>query len=184
MILMINGAFGVGKTCVANELIKIMDNSMIFDPEEVGFMLRNILRQNIKQVESTTGDFQEFHLWKVLTVETAKLLVATYQKTLVVPMTIREPEYFRYIFNGFKMIDEQTIHFCLTAKEETIFNRLRKRGEAEGNWCFRQTKKCIESFQENDFSIYIDTEHTAIDKVAQVIKKQIDHSTLLDENGL
>ena len=43
MIIMINGAFGVGKTTIANELLKEIKNSMIYDPEEVGFMLRNII---------------------------------------------------------------------------------------------------------------------------------------------
>lgn len=68
MIIMINGAFGVGKTSVANELVKQMDNSMIFDPEEVGFMLRNIIPNEIKQKEANTGDFQDLQLWKELTV--------------------------------------------------------------------------------------------------------------------
>ncbi|MDY0393289.1 AAA family ATPase [Virgibacillus halophilus] len=49
MIIMINGAFGVGKTTVANRLQKELDNSMIFDPEEVGFMLRNIIPDDIKK---------------------------------------------------------------------------------------------------------------------------------------
>lgn len=42
MIILINGAFGVGKTSVASELKKTINNSMIFDPEEIGYMLRNI----------------------------------------------------------------------------------------------------------------------------------------------
>lgn len=40
---MINGAFGVWKTSVAMGLTQHVNNSMIFDPEEVGFMLRNII---------------------------------------------------------------------------------------------------------------------------------------------
>jgi uridine kinase len=39
MIIMINGAFGAGKTTVANKLLKLMPNCMLYDPEEVG--LRN-----------------------------------------------------------------------------------------------------------------------------------------------
>ena len=41
MIIMINGAFGAGKTSVANALLQTVDDFMLFDPEVVGFMLRN-----------------------------------------------------------------------------------------------------------------------------------------------
>lgn len=36
MIIMINGAFGVGKTTTAEALHKKMENSMIYDPEMIG----------------------------------------------------------------------------------------------------------------------------------------------------
>lgn len=45
MIVMVNGAFGAGKTTVAEELLRQIDGSMIFDPEEVGYMLRSIVKK-------------------------------------------------------------------------------------------------------------------------------------------
>lgn len=36
MFIMINGAFGVGKTTTASKLQERMPNSILFDPEEVG----------------------------------------------------------------------------------------------------------------------------------------------------
>lgn len=51
MIIMINGAFGVGKTTISNELVKVLENSMFYDPEEAGYMLRNMLPEKNK----TTG---------------------------------------------------------------------------------------------------------------------------------
>ena len=126
MIIMINGAFGVGKTTTAHALHEKLANSMIYDPEMVGGMLRHVLPNDIKRAEATTGDFQDFVLWKELTVEMAKRLVEHYQLHLIVPMTIRKPEYFEYIYNGLKSIDEQTYHFCLTASKETIHKRLKE----------------------------------------------------------
>lgn len=38
MIIMINGAFGVGKTTIANMLQNEIKNSMIYDPEEIGYI--------------------------------------------------------------------------------------------------------------------------------------------------
>ncbi|MGE8205638.1 AAA family ATPase [Heyndrickxia sp. NPDC080065] len=173
---MINGAFGVGKTTVSMELLKQVENSMLFDPEEVGFMLRNIIPIEIKQMEATTGDFQDLELWKELTVTVAKSLTTKYKKNLIVPMTIHNEEYFNYIFNGFKNIDEQTYHFCLVANESTIFERLRNRGEEEGNWCFQQTRKCIEAFKGNSFEEYINTEDISVDTIVSNIKEKLSNS--------
>ncbi|MEG9298493.1 AAA family ATPase [Mangrovibacillus sp. Mu-81] len=173
MIIMINGAFGAGKTTIANELLSKLDNSMIFDPENVGYMVREILPDEIKKAESKSGDFQHYELWRILTVETALKLKKKYGKNLIVPMTIRVPEYFTYILNGFKDIDEHTFHFCLQASRETIFARLRKRGEEEGNWCFQQTEKCLNAFAEYHFGDYIDTENAGIDTVVTVIMDKL-----------
>jgi len=171
MIIMLNGAFGVGKTTISNKLLSEISNSMRFDPEEVGFMLRNIVPDGIKRHEAKTGDFQDLHLWKVLTVQIANVLIAKYQKHLIVPMTIRNPEYFQYIRNGFRSIDNQTYHFCLTASKDTIYERLRKRGEEEGNWCFQQTEKCLKAFKEHNFEEYLDTENESIHTVVDTIKQ-------------
>ncbi len=173
---MINGAFGVGKTTISNELLREIKNSMIYDPEEVGFLLRNIIPRNIKQLEAETGDFQDLQLWRKLTVHVANLLITTYEKNLIVPMTIRNPAYLHYIKEGFQRIDKQTYHFCLTANKDTIYGRLRKRGEDEGNWCFQQTDKCLNAFRENNFEEYIDTENESIAAVVDAIKQRLDLS--------
>lgn len=170
---MINGAFGVGKTTTANTLKNEIENSMIYDPEEIGYMLRNVIPIDIKRTESTTGDFQDLELWKELTVDVAKRLIAKYKINLIVPMTIRKIEYFRFIYNGFKSIDDQTYHFCLSASKETIYERLRLRGEEEGNWCFQQTDKCLEAYNQYDFGEYIDTEKASIIEIIQEIKEKL-----------
>ncbi|WP_404427424.1 AAA family ATPase [Ureibacillus chungkukjangi] len=173
MIIMINGAFGVGKTTVAGELQKQLGNSMIYDPEEIGFMLRNVIPEEIKKSEAETGDFQDLHLWRELTVKVAESIVAKYKMHLIVPMTIRKSEYLQYILEGFKQIDEQSFHFCLTASKETIYERLRERGEEEGNWCFQQTEKCLEAYKEVAFGEFIDTENTSVTHIIERIKEKL-----------
>ena len=170
---MINGAFGVGKTTIANTLQNEIEHSMIYDPEEIGYMLRNVIPIDIKRTESITGDFQDLELWKELTVDVAKRLITKYKINLIVPMTIRKIEYFHFIYNGFKSIDDQTYHFCLSASKETIYERLRLRGEEEGNWCFQQTDKCLEAYKQYDFGEYIDTEKNSIIEIIQEIKEKL-----------
>ncbi|WP_270180933.1 AAA family ATPase [Alkalihalobacillus sp. CinArs1] len=173
MIIMINGAFGVGKTTVANELLNKIDNSMLFDPEVVGGMLSALLPSSIKEEEALTGDFQDLELWKEFTVLIAKRTAEKYDKHLIVPMTIRKPDYFHYIFDGFKRIDPETFHFCLTASKETITTRLLNRGEAYGSWCFYQTDLCIEAFSSGGFGEYISTENRRIEEVVDIIIKRL-----------
>lgn len=88
-------------------------------------------------------------------------------------MTIYDKERFHYIYNGFKRIDQQTYHFCLLAKEETIHKRLIARGENEGNWCFQQTEKCVEAFDENVFGEFISTDDVGISEIVKGINMQL-----------
>lgn len=170
---MINGAFGIGKTTVANKLLNYIPNSMLYDPEEVGYMLRNLITNELISPDEKTDNFQDLELWKILVVNVAELLQKKYRKNIIVPMTIFNKDYFQYVFNGFKKIDNKTYHFCLIANEETIFERLRKRGEVEGNWSFQQTKKCLEAYQDKCFEEFIMTESVGIDDIVKIIEMRI-----------
>ena len=170
---MINGAFGAGKTTVANKLLEELDDFMLFDPEEVGFMLRQVIPDDIKKLNERTDNFQDLEMWRSLTVNIAEQLKRTYGKNLIVPMTIYNKEYFEHISGGFKKIDEQSFHFCLTATKETIHQRLLERGEQPGNWCFQQTDKCLVAFEDRCFEKFISTDKLSIDKIVQVIRKEV-----------
>lgn len=170
---MINGAFGVGKTTTTQMLVEKVENSMIFDPEEVGYMLRNIITDEIKHEEEKKDDFQALELWRVLTVKVAEELKRKYQKNLILPMTIRNYDYFRYIFDGLKKIDNDVHHFCLTAKKETIYNRLIQRGDKEGSWALQQIDECIENYSKYDFSHYINTDEVEVSKIVNIILEKI-----------
>ena len=128
-IIMINGAFGIGKTTVANGLVTQIPNSMLYDPEEVGQMLRKIT-QGYRLPHEDTGDFQDIDLWPSMTVEVTKRLLAKYQRTLIIPMTLVNEDYFSHIRDGLAKMTSRWHHFCLTASVTTIHQRLTKRGDA------------------------------------------------------
>ncbi len=176
MIIMLNGAFGVGKTTTANMLLTHIENSMIYDPEEVGFMLRNIITEEIKHPDERKNDFQAIALWRVLTVKVASEIKRKYKRNLIVPMTIRNYDYYNYIRDGFRAFDEELYHFCLTAKTETIHKRLLERGDKAGAWAFKQTEDCIEGFLKHDFSEYIDAEKNDPSAVVQIILDKVGHT--------
>jgi hypothetical protein len=125
---MINGAFGIGKTTIANELVKSITNSMIYDPEEVGYMLRNIIINELKLPDEQTDNFQDMELWKALVVQVGELLHKKYKKNMIVPITILNKNYFQYIFNGFKKFENKTYsrrknawkHFKINASKNLL----------------------------------------------------------------
>ncbi|WP_442604448.1 AAA family ATPase [Paenibacillus sp. KN14-4R] len=170
---MINGAFGSGKTSAAQRLKLVIPNSMIFDPEEIGYMLRNILTEDILNEEERTDDFQDIELWRKLTVKTAKELKHKYKKHIIVPMTIYKADYFDYILNGLRSIDRELLHFCLIASEDTIKQRIERRGDIFDDWYQQHTKRGVATFRDNKFQEHIITDHLETDEVIGIILRRI-----------
>lgn len=158
MIIMINGAFGSGKTTSANELQDLIPNSMIFDPEEIGYMLRKLIDKESLDGDECTDDFQDIELWRILTVKIAQEIKLKYNKHLIVPMTIHNELNFEYIYDGFKKIDTELYHFCLIASKKTLIERQTKRGDLAGGWQFQQIEKCLNSFKKSKYKEHIITD--------------------------
>ena len=169
MIIFVNGAFGVGKTTTAQKIVELLPNSMLYDPEEVGYMLWNILRPI-----GLDGDFQDYAAWRPLVASVAEGLRDAYKRTLVIPMTIWKKTYFTEVTDGLRRVDPDFHHFCLAAPLETIHGRLRQRAEqAEGAWAFQQTAKCVQAFQSPMFDERIDTAALGPDDIAAQILARV-----------
>ncbi|WP_410511515.1 AAA family ATPase [Paenibacillus sp. BR2-3] len=173
MIVIINGAFGAGKTTTAQVLQTHIPNSMIFDPEEIGYMLRKIIPEEVRCQEERTDDFQDMELWKTLTVKTAGEVKKKYNKHLIVPMTIYKPGNFDYILKGFQSIDNEVYHFCLMASKETIYQRLASRGDHEGGWTYQQTIKCLATLRNELFKEHINTDQLSTNEIIDSIMLRI-----------
>ncbi|KAB2971369.1 NUDIX domain-containing protein [Streptomyces sp. SS1-1] len=116
MIVWINGAFGAGKTTTARELIELIPNSTLFDPEVIGAALTHLLPpKHLAEV----GDFQDLPIWRRLVIDTAAALHAELGGTLVVPMTLLRQEYRDEIFGGLAA-RRITVQHVLLAPAETI----------------------------------------------------------------
>jgi AAA domain len=162
MIIFINGAFGVGKTTIAETLVSRIPNSLLFDPEEVGYFLRNVVNP-IEQFE----DFQDLAMWRPLVVITAKMLKETYGRTLVMPMTIWHLPYFKEVLAGLRQFEPDLYHFCLTASVETIHNRLKMRPNSSQAyaWCNERIERCVEAFKLPEFAVQIATDGREIEEI-------------------
>jgi hypothetical protein len=168
MIIFINGSFGVGKTVIAQRLETLVPNALLYDPEEVGMMLRNIL-----QPIDWTGDFQDYPMWRTLVVDVGKMIRQAYGRTLIMPMTIWKTKYFEEVLSGIKSLDTDVRHFCLTASVQVIRKRLLERGENEDAWVFDQIENCVSSFQSPLFEEHVDTTNKTPEQITSHILAKV-----------
>ncbi|MGW7162359.1 AAA family ATPase [Paenibacillus taichungensis] len=173
MIVMINGAFGSGKTSAATKLQPLIPNSMIYDLEEIGYMLRNVIVDDVRMDVEKTDDFQDMELWKVLTVKVAREIRQKCNKHLIVPMTIYKSEQFSYIHRGLKELDTDLFHFTLMTSMETLHERLLKRGDKPDGWTFKQAVKCVEALNGSRFEEHIQTDGQTTDDVVNFITSKV-----------
>lgn len=164
MMLFINGSFGVGKTAVAERLVARLPGSLLYDPELVGASLRRIV-----QAIDSPEDFQDIPLWRPLTVATARMLRETYERDLIIPMTIWRADYFEEIVGTLRRSEPELYHFCLTARAETIYARLRERGAEPGWWEWERVERCVNAFHSPFFARHLPTDDKTLEEIVQEI---------------
>lgn len=130
MIVWINGAFGAGKTSAARELIDLIPNSTLYDPEPTGGALPSLLPRGRLP---GTADFQDLRIWRRLVVDTAAALLAEVGGVLVVPMTVLRQEYRDEIFGGLASRRIAVRHVVLTPDETILRARIAAREEHPGD---------------------------------------------------
>ena len=57
MIVWVNGAFGVGKTTVAGELVSLLPRARVYDPEPLGWLLQRTLGRLQRGVSASPSHF-------------------------------------------------------------------------------------------------------------------------------
>ncbi|MFE4718651.1 NUDIX hydrolase [Streptomyces sp. NPDC055006] len=124
MIVWINGAFGAGKSTTARELIELIPNSTLFDPDVIGGELAQLLPA--KQLAEVT-DIQDLRIWRRLVVDTAAALLAEVGGVLVVPATLLRQEYRDEIFGGLAARRIPVRHVLLAPAETILRERMARR---------------------------------------------------------
>ena len=117
MIIWLNGAFGAGKTTVAAAVCRRVPGTALYDPEEVGLMLRKLL-------PAAPGDFQDLPPWRPLVVATAVALHRHLGAPLVTPMTLLRRDYADEIFGGLAVHGLPVHHLLLHAEEPELRRRI------------------------------------------------------------
>lgn len=153
VIVFLNGAFGIGKTSVARELVKLLPRSSLFDPEMIGLPIQRLSRL----VGRDVPDFQDLPLWRRASVHALRA-AHTMSPTIVVPMAISTERYLREIREGLERYGAETRHFCLVAPVSVVEARLARRGATreKNEWEFRRAAECCVAHTAAGFTVQVD----------------------------
>ncbi|MFC8828456.1 AAA family ATPase [Streptomyces sp. NPDC057137] len=145
MIVWVNGSFGAGKTTLVAELHSRWPDALVYDPEQVGMVLRDI-------VDVPTGDFQDLRLWRRQLVSLALGLLEEYERPVLAPMTLVDPLYVSEVFGAFAAADVTVHHFFLKVSATELERRVDTRDVAPGNpernaaarrWVMERVPRCV-----------------------------------------
>jgi thymidylate kinase len=144
MIVWVNGAFGSGKSTLVEELRERWPEALVFDPEVIGYVLREI-------VEVPTGDFQDLRLWRRQVAGFLVGLVEEYRRPVLVPMTLVNPAYVDEVFGAIGAAGLPLHHFFLQVPEDVLVARIDGRSftpdspeqdERVRRWCKERVEAC------------------------------------------
>ena len=165
MIWWLNGAYGSGKSTVAEALRGLLPEAHIFDAEALG----NAVRDNFPEACRTGVLFEEYPLWREFVVRLLREIGARYDGDLLVPMTLLLDVSYDEIIQKLAEADCPIRHVILDADEQTLRARILARGETEDCWCMRQIPRCIEALAKESRAIHIDTRGKTPEQIAKEI---------------
>ncbi|RZI49111.1 DEAD/DEAH box helicase family protein [Lactococcus kimchii] len=105
MIIWLNGAYGSGKTTIAELLNKAIVPSWIYDPEAIGDFFGANLPQEIQ-----ADDFQNYPEWQSWNIQMLQKLDKEYAGDVIVPMTLHTKVYFEEIFTALESREIGELH--------------------------------------------------------------------------
>ena len=147
MIVWLNGPFGAGKTTLSAKLRERLPDSLLFDPEEIGYVVRTVVPP------APSGDFQDLPIWRRLTVAALLELRRLYPQTVIVPMTLVQPAYIEEIFGSLTNLGERLLHIFLDIDARLLRSRIEAqvlvpdpvRDQDIRQWRLDQVDRCLAS---------------------------------------
>jgi adenylylsulfate kinase-like enzyme len=118
VILWINGNFGAGKTTTGTLLAQRSPRLRLFDPEWVGYLLRNNL------ADHNFTDFQQLEPWRRLTPLVADELARFTGQSLVTVQTVLDENYWHELASGLSALGHEIMHVVVEADESVLRQRI------------------------------------------------------------
>lgn len=166
MIIWISGAYGVGKSTLADAMAAKINNVLIFDAEEVGNAVRG----------SYPGCpygyiFEDYPLWGEFCYMLLKDVHEKFHKDILVPMTLLRKDSYG-IIDKLNRDGIDTRLIVLEAGYQTVRDRILARGEEEGCWCMENIEPAISSCAALP-GIHIQTGGKTVDELCDEVLNQI-----------
>lgn len=118
VIIWLNGTFGAGKTTTGSLVAAHDPRLRLFDPEWVGYMLRN----NLADHDFT--DFQQLTSWRRLTPLVADELIRVTNQHLVAVQTVLDEDYWRELMSGLTALGHEVLHVVIEADQQVMRQRI------------------------------------------------------------
>ena len=167
LVVWINGAFGVGKTAVAEELIELLPGAIVFDAEPHGDLLRRALPP-----AEQPDDFQDLPAWRELTRAVVASIARTRGGVVVVPMTVVDDTYFDEMVGGLRRDGIPLLHMSLVASPQVVTARLRAR-PGSNDWAFDRVERCVAALAGAQFAEHLDASVATPAQLAQHIRARV-----------
>lgn len=164
MIVWISGAYGIGKSTLAEAMAGKMDHVLIFDAEEVG----NAVRGNYPHTPYGYI-FEDYPLWAEFCYKLLKDIYNTFHKDILVPMTLVRSESYTNIIE--KLIqDGIEVHFIiLEASHQSIHDRILDRGEDENCWCMENIEMARKGCSALPGGVHVGTDNRSVEELTSTI---------------
>ena len=169
MIIWIDGAYGVGKSTLAEKLHALLPNSFIFDAENVG----NAVRDNMPQSVYYSETFEGYPLWFHVCNELLTELNDRLDGVILVPMTLMRQESFARFAEPLRGQGVEIVHVLLESSREIIHDRILERGENEDCWCMRNIDECLSAQQRFEDVIRVQSVGQTADELAKEVVQRL-----------
>jgi 8-oxo-dGTP pyrophosphatase MutT (NUDIX family) len=117
VIIWLNGPFGAGKASTAREMLDLIPESTLYEPDVLGGCLRRMLPEKRLQEVSVQEDLP---IWRRLVVESAAALLNEVGGVLVAPVTLLRQEHRDEIFGGLASRGIEVRHVLLDPGETIL----------------------------------------------------------------
>ena len=169
MFILLNGAFGIGKTSTAKALTAKLASSTIYDPEPLGIVMQRV--SAYVRMHGRIHDFQDLTSWRRLTAGGARWRHRRYN-TVIVPMAFSNLSYLEELASALSRSGPVS-KFCLIAPLQVVRERLKRRAQAEGTavdqWALLRAEECCHAHRSPAFGHPIDATATTGEIVRAMI---------------
>lgn len=168
MIIWISGAYGVGKSTLAEALLKKINNCIIFDAEIVG----DAVRENYPN-EPYGVIYEDYPLWCDFNYMLLRDVHNTFHHNILVPMTmVRQNSYDKIIQ---RLLDDgiDTKMIILEGSYQCVHDRILARGEEEGCWCMENIEMSSNGSKTVQNGYHISTDNKTVDELTCIVLEYI-----------